>query len=159
MRVCIDKSKYEKSLASLRDRNNDLGQLRGQMGQFQQQRACGEGTAIAKNVLPSSINAIRTASLKLHEAISAAWCCGDLKHGGHHAKLCLDAEANAEVQLDLAISCQGLSQQQDSRYVVSSYRYDVGKSLTPQASIRSSNMALCPIYQYRRSEVCAERAR
>ncbi|KAF2792303.1 hypothetical protein K505DRAFT_55457 [Melanomma pulvis-pyrius CBS 109.77] len=116
VRICFDKSKYEKNLASLRDRTSELTQLRAHIGVFQQQKACVEGVCSSRSILPPRIKNFRTASQKLHEALSDAWCCGDLGHGNHFAKICLDAqEVHTGVRLDLTISCQEIPQQANNR--------------------------------------------
>ncbi|KAF7571139.1 hypothetical protein PtrM4_111410 [Pyrenophora tritici-repentis] len=105
--ICFDKSKFEKGLAKLRDRNGELAALRQQMTAFQQ-NAKTSGTLIRHKALPGRFHSIQSASQKLHEAICDAWCCDNPAHRGHYAKLCLDAEVHTEVHLDLAISCHEL---------------------------------------------------
>ena len=72
---------------------------------------------VAHKTLPSKIIAIQKASQKLHEALSNAWCCGDLTHAEHFAKICLDAKVEAGVNLDLAILYQGREFDEDERYL------------------------------------------
>ncbi|KAJ4989336.1 hypothetical protein SVAN01_05241 [Stagonosporopsis vannaccii] len=103
--IAFDKSRHERCLLSLRERNGDLSALRSQVRAFQRHDAQKTSTCIQHKALPGDIRAIQTASLKLHEALCGAWCCDDPDHRGHYAKLCIDAQAKAEVQLDLAISC------------------------------------------------------
>jgi hypothetical protein len=105
IKITFDKSQHESSLASLRDRNSDFGMLRSQIGAFQRHEIHTTSVSLAHKRLPSRLSSINNASRKLHEALCGAWCCEDPTHSGHHAKLCIDAEARAEVQLDLAISC------------------------------------------------------
>ncbi|KAF2131118.1 hypothetical protein P153DRAFT_355895 [Dothidotthia symphoricarpi CBS 119687] len=107
IKIVFDKSKYEKSLVSLRDRNGDLSALRSQIGTFQQQNTSTTGTSVRHKPLPARFQSIQNSSLKLHEALCSAWCCDDSAHRGHYAKLCLEAEVQTEVRLDLAISCHG----------------------------------------------------
>ncbi|CAO2651031.1 Nn.00g093280.m01.CDS01 [Neocucurbitaria sp. VM-36] len=102
--ITFDKSRYEKHLANLRDRNSDLSALRLQISAFQQTTRAA-GTLVRHKTLPDRFQSIQNASQKLHEALCSAWCCDDLAHRGHYAKLCLDAEVQNEVHLDLAISC------------------------------------------------------
>ncbi|ORY11614.1 hypothetical protein BCR34DRAFT_601219 [Clohesyomyces aquaticus] len=104
--ITFDESKHQKSLATLRECNAELAQLRSQIGAFQQYAGCStDGICVSRKPLPSRFGAIRATSKKLHEALSSAWCCGFPSHSGHSAKICLDAQVDAEVQLDLAISC------------------------------------------------------
>jgi hypothetical protein len=79
--------------------------LRTQIGAFQRQEVLTTSVSLKHKRLPPRLTSIRNASQKLHEALCSAWCCEDPTHCGHHAKLCIDAEAHIEVQLDLAISC------------------------------------------------------
>ncbi|KAF2865320.1 hypothetical protein BDV95DRAFT_632374 [Massariosphaeria phaeospora] len=116
VRITFDKSKYEQSLANLRDRNFELSTLRAHIGAFQP-KTCSDLSCVGGKALPSRIDAIKSTSQKLHEALAGAWCCGDLKHGGHYAKLCLDAEVQNEVRLDLAISCQETCQTPNERSI------------------------------------------
>ncbi|CAI6332941.1 unnamed protein product [Periconia digitata] len=102
-RIAFDKSKYEKSLTGLRSWNSELSQLREQISTFQQKRSSADNRKI-RGSLPSHIGSIRTASQNLHQALSGAWCCTDLAHDGHCAKLYVEAEVETEVRLDLAIS-------------------------------------------------------
>ncbi|KAF1851953.1 uncharacterized protein K460DRAFT_373841 [Cucurbitaria berberidis CBS 394.84] len=111
--ITFDKSKFEKCLTDLRDRNGDLSALRLQIGAFQQQNTHAAGTLVMHKTLPARFHSIQNASQKLHEALCSAWCCDDLAHRGHYAKLCLDAEFQTEVRLDLAISCQETSNHGD----------------------------------------------
>lgn len=89
--ITFDKSKYEKCLTSLRDRNGDLSTLRLQITAFQQQTTCAAGTLVKHKTLPDRFKSIQNASQKLHEALRGAWCCDNLAHRDY-AKLCLDAE-------------------------------------------------------------------
>jgi hypothetical protein len=111
----FDKSKHESWLAKLRDRNADLSALRNQHEAFRQQNASLSVTVMRHAVLPFQFVKIQEASQKLHEALCQSWCCDDAAHRGHYAKLCVAAEANAEVQLDLAISCQRPSDDEGNR--------------------------------------------
>ncbi|KAH4115333.1 hypothetical protein HBH47_181800 [Parastagonospora nodorum] len=105
VQISFNKSKYERCLASLRDHNDDLNTLRSQIRAFQHQATTTAGATVRHKVLPDRFQSIQSASQKLHEALCSAWCCDDAKHRGHFAKLCLDAEADTEVRLDIAISC------------------------------------------------------
>lgn len=105
VKVTFDKGRHDRCLASLRERNGDLSSLRSQINAFQREENVKTGMCIQHRALPGELRAIQTASLKLHEALCGAWCCDDPNHRGHHAKLCVDVQVQAEVRLDLAISC------------------------------------------------------
>ena len=100
--ITLDEGQHAKCLASLRDRNNDLSTLRLQVNALQEHPGNKK-----RVVVPKHYNTIQIAARKLHEALCEAWCCDDAAHRSHYAKLCLDAEVQSEVQLDLAISCHG----------------------------------------------------
>ncbi|KAJ8114277.1 hypothetical protein OPT61_g3796 [Boeremia exigua] len=104
-KITFNKSQYDSCLANLRDRNGDLKTLRSQVSTFQRQDYQKRGSGIQNKALPNGIGLIQNASHKLHEALCGAWCCDDPAHRGHDAKLCIDAQVQAEVRLDLAISC------------------------------------------------------
>lgn len=104
VKISFNKKKYEKCLSNLRGRNEDLNVLRTQIGSFQQPAAAANAL-VNQKALPDKFHAIQSASNKLHEALCEAWCCDDVAHRAHYAKLCLDAEVGLGVRLDLAISC------------------------------------------------------
>lgn len=104
-KITIDKSRHDRCLASLRDRNGDLSALRSQVSAFQRHNAYGKNTCVQHKPLPMRLNSVQNASQKLHEALCNAWCCDDSAHRGHYAKLCIDTPVQVEVRLDLAISC------------------------------------------------------
>lgn len=108
VKVAFDKPTYLRCLADLRERNSDLSSLRTQMSALQQLDFRSAGTAIQYNTLPTRYKSIRDASRKLHEALCNAWCCDDAAHKQHYAKLCLEADAQPDVKLDMVISCQEL---------------------------------------------------
>lgn len=105
VKITFDKSRHDRCLTTLRDRNGDLSALRSQIGAFQRHDARGSSTHLQHSDLPSGISSIQSASQKLHDALCDAWCCDDPAHRCHYAKLCVDAQVEAEVRLDLAISC------------------------------------------------------
>jgi hypothetical protein len=102
--LTFEKSSYERSIEKLRDRNGELGALRQQIVAFQQITPA-TGNLVKHRTLPGRFQFIQNASQKLHEALCNAWCCDDPAHRGHYAKLCLDADFQTEVRLDLAIFC------------------------------------------------------
>ncbi|XPS72503.1 hypothetical protein M3J09_004668 [Ascochyta lentis] len=115
VKIAFDKSKHESWLAKLREKNADLSMLRNQHDAFRNQTTSLSETVVRYAALPTRFSNIQEASQKLHEALCQSWCCDDAAHRGHYAKLCVAAEADAEVQLDLAISCQEPSDSNGSR--------------------------------------------
>ncbi|KAH7116725.1 hypothetical protein B0J11DRAFT_442323 [Dendryphion nanum] len=118
IRITFEKSKYEKSINSLRDHNTELSTLRSHVGELETARSCAQRACISHKIVPTSISAIRTTSRGLHKALSAAWCCADESHGGHYAKICVEGEVQSWVRLDLAISsCHEPLMQKGPRYL------------------------------------------
>ncbi|EUC42454.1 hypothetical protein COCMIDRAFT_7987 [Bipolaris oryzae ATCC 44560] len=113
LKFTFNKSRYEKCLNSLRDRNSELISLRSQVVAIEQQEVP-SGICIQHVKLPDRFETIQTVSRKLHESLCGVWHCDQPAHCGHDAKLCLDADVNHDVTLDLAISCR------ESSYVNSS---------------------------------------
>jgi hypothetical protein len=147
VKVTFNKSKYEKCLASLRDRNDDLSVLRSQIGAFQQTSNT-TGALVRHQALPERFQSIQSASQKLHEALCNAWCCDDPAHGGHYAKLCLDAEVHTEVRLDLAISCHETAAARDQRQVVPRVKYRLQCTNSKQPATNPSNLVVCAVHEY-----------
>lgn len=117
MKISFNKKKYEKCVASLRERNEDLNVLRTQISSFQQP-VVAASPLVNHKALPDKFHAINNASHKLHEALCEAWCCDDIAHRAHYAKLCLDAEVGLGVRLDLAISCNKSNDSDDGYALV-----------------------------------------
>jgi len=105
--ITFDKSRHEKSLDKLRARNGELRALREQLAAFQQSKRP-LYTFRHIRAIPPHIQSVRNTSHKLHDALCSSWCCEEPAHRGHHAKLCLDAEVEGGVCLNLAISCHEL---------------------------------------------------
>jgi hypothetical protein len=87
----------------LRDRNADMKHIRSQIGAFQQQSTC------PSRALPTRFKHIQDTSRKLHEALCSARYCIESGHREHSAKLCLEADIQEEIRLDLGISCHETS--------------------------------------------------
>lgn len=68
-------------------------------------------------VLAPQYGAVRKASIALHQALGEAWSCANSEHIEHTTKLCLDAKADDNVRLDLAISYRKRVERQVSSYV------------------------------------------
>jgi len=116
IKITFNKSNYEQCLVRLREQNNDLGLLQSQISAFQKHFASSKGPLIRPKALPERFRSVQNVSQKLHEALCSAWCCDDARHRGHYAKLCLDAEVQTEVRLDLAISCHETFDANSNRY-------------------------------------------
>ena len=106
--ITFDKSAHEKTLDKLRARNGELKALREQIAAFRH-GARASDALVRHKAIPHHIQSIRSASHKLHDALCSSWCCDESAHRGHHAKLCLDAEIQSEVCLNIAISCHEIS--------------------------------------------------
>ncbi|KAL7773678.1 hypothetical protein CFE70_003644 [Pyrenophora teres f. teres 0-1] len=68
--ICFDKSKFEKGLSKLRDRNGELAALRQQMAAFQQ-NARTLGTLVNHKALPSRFQSIQKPMASLKKALPA----------------------------------------------------------------------------------------
>ena len=99
-KITLDEAQHETCLASLRNRNSDLSTLRLQINALQEHISNRKRIVVLKHY-----NTIKIAARELHETLCEVWCCDDAARRSHYAKLCLDAEVQSEVQLDLAISC------------------------------------------------------
>lgn len=116
MKITFDRSRHQKHLTSLRENNADLSALRSQIAVFQRNdEPASTCTRVQRRLIPHDLNSIQDASQKLHEALCGFWCCDDAARRSHYAKLCIDTQVKAEVQLHLAISCQDLSSNGSSR--------------------------------------------
>ena len=104
--IPFKKSEFEKQLKNLRDLNSDLSLQRSYMKAFQQLKATTLRPELKQAIVPRHYHAVRNAAQTLHEALITAWCCTDLTHSDHCAKLCLDShvESGVRVSLDMVIS-------------------------------------------------------
>ena len=113
--ITLNESKYEKQLSKLRERNNDLSELRSQIDALRKQAKCSTAIIVQHKPLPTRFCAVQNTSKQLHTALHEIWHCGGSAQRAHYAKICLDAEVADEVRLDLAISCQEVTQGTASR--------------------------------------------
>lgn len=145
IKITFNKSNYEQCLTRLREQNNDLGLLQSQISAFQKHFTSTPRSLVHPKALPDRFRSIQNVSQKLHEALCSAWCCDDAEHRGHYAKLCLDAEVQTEVRLDLAISCHETSDGTNNEY---DFKLG-GKYLTcADNRQRASNMALRSVDEF-----------
>jgi hypothetical protein len=104
LKISFHKEDYEKTVARLRERNNEFQLLRSQIERFQQKRVDNSKKSLARKSLPSHYSLIQRASQTLHQALSAAWNCQHSEHVTHCAKLCIEAQVQSMVKLDMALS-------------------------------------------------------
>ncbi|KAF2176640.1 hypothetical protein K469DRAFT_606524 [Zopfia rhizophila CBS 207.26] len=104
--MSFEKSRFEKNLADLKERNYDLKELRCQINELQQLPQTSSTLSYPRKCPHTRYNLIQKTSQKLHEALTDAWKCQDAAHFGHYAKLCVDAEVGSGVQLKMAVSYQ-----------------------------------------------------
>ena len=100
-----DLSQVEKGVRDLRERNEDLKELRVQLKEFQ------ELTPIVPShftdvSVSHSYTIIRNTSHTLFETLTTSWKCGNNKHIQHYAKLRVDISGETEPILGLAIVSQ-----------------------------------------------------
>jgi hypothetical protein len=104
LKISFHKDEYERTVARLRERNNEFQLLRSQIERFQQKRVEDTKKSLARKSLPSHYSLIQRASQTLHQALSVAWNCQHSEHVTHCAKLCIEAQAQSMVKLDMALS-------------------------------------------------------
>lgn len=129
VKIAFDKSTYDANLSKLRERNSDLIALRSQIREFQKNRKdLARSSAMA---LPSHYESIHSASKTLHEALSGAWNCPYPGHKPHYGKLCVEAQAQNAVRLDMALSHNLLGESATQlRYVSSGRNYNIINLIT-----------------------------
>jgi hypothetical protein len=95
-----------KRLDCLRHQNEELKGLLNDLADLQNHQAEGKMVkpCTIRRTLVTHYGTIQRAAQKFHEALADAWCCTDLGHTEHYAKLFVDAEVGSGVNLNLAIS-------------------------------------------------------
>jgi hypothetical protein len=105
--IAFEKNVYLRKIRTLAELCEELRVLRSQL--------C-ENKAVAEAIAPSKrpnergvfnrFHAIRSASSALHEAFANTWpnSCAEVTHSQHKTIICVDAEVDDVVRLDLAVS-------------------------------------------------------
>jgi hypothetical protein len=109
VKITIEKKDFEDQIASLEKSNSGLRRLREQISELQVPSCCAmKRSSERTRRLPlefGAYGAIRRASKALYEALTAAWSGTQSPHLRHFVKLFLDAKAETDVQMEIAILC------------------------------------------------------
>ncbi|KAM0521838.1 hypothetical protein ACHAPE_002400 [Trichoderma viride] len=109
VQVTIEKTNFESKIARLEKLNNELVRLRQQVNELQAPSCCAiRRSSDRARKLPAEFGAygsIRRASKALHEGLTATWAEAEVPSLRHLVKLFLDAKADTEVQMEIAILC------------------------------------------------------
>ena len=111
-----DLSQLEKGVRDLRERNEDLKELRAQLKEFQELAPI-VPSHFSDVSISHSYTIIRNTSRTLFETLTTSWKCGDNKHIQHYAKLRVDIIGETEPILGLAIVSQKYLSQLAPPYV------------------------------------------
>lgn len=116
VQVTIEKTNFESKIARLEKLNNELVRLRQQVNELQAPSCCAiKRSSNRTRKLPAEFGAygsIRRASKALHEGLTATWAEAEMPSLRHLVKLFIDAKADTEVQMEIAILCyDGVLQQ------------------------------------------------
>lgn len=146
VQVTIEKTNFESKIAKLEKLNNELVRLRQQVNELQAPSCCAVKRSDRTRRLPAEFGAygtIRRASRALHEALKAAWSDTDAPGLRHLVKLFLDAKAETDVQMEIAILCYTDVLQQQSLLETSLTRIQV-RTRTMDSIIWSNDSLLAP---------------
>ncbi|EHK45903.1 hypothetical protein TRIATDRAFT_219774 [Trichoderma atroviride IMI 206040] len=109
VKITIETKAFEDKIACLEKSNGDLLRLRKQVNELQTPSCCAiKRSSDRARKLPAEFGAygsIRRASKALHEGLMATWSEAEVPSLRHLVKLFLDAKADTEVQMEIAILC------------------------------------------------------
>ncbi|KAF2831818.1 hypothetical protein CC86DRAFT_443346 [Ophiobolus disseminans] len=98
-------NEFIRQLESLDKWNKALGKLCKQRLKIKKRHRTSSACIIRK-AIPKRYQKIRGASQQLAESLHDSWSCTNISHGGHQAKLSLDAHSGHDgVQLDIVVAC------------------------------------------------------
>lgn len=146
VQVTIEKTNFESKIAKLEKLNNELVRLRQQVNELQAPSCCAIKRSNKARRLPVEFGAygtIRRASKALHEALKATWSDTEALGLRHLVKLFLDAKAETDVQMEIAILCYNDVLQQRPLLETSLTRIQV-RSRTMDSIIWSNENLLAP---------------
>lgn len=102
--VAFEKEHYESRLTKLRENNMDLHLFRMQLAELLDKRLNLSRPSKTRKRLPLHYSSVQKVSQTLHEALSSALNCPNSGHETHYGKLCVEAQVQDTVRLDLALS-------------------------------------------------------
>jgi hypothetical protein len=101
----MEKSRFERDISSLRNRNADLNLLRTQLTALESRPKRSIRTEEIADL--AHLSRLRIASDTLHDTLKQSWSCSDKSHIRHLVKLCIESNSVAKyntITLDLAIT-------------------------------------------------------
>lgn len=104
MKVVFDKERYERHLIELRESNMDLYTFRMQLTEILERESGTFRQSRYRKRLPRHYFSVQKVSQTLHKALSIAWKCQSSGHDTHYGKICVEAQVQDMVRLDLALS-------------------------------------------------------
>ncbi|KAK4069219.1 hypothetical protein Trihar35433_5798 [Trichoderma harzianum] len=145
--ITFEKKNFEDQIDVLEKSNSALRRLREQVSELQKPASYTTGKQCKRaGRLPLEFKGyrdIRRASKALHEALTAAWSSTQAPHLRHFVKLFLDAKAETDVQMEIAILCYGAQLHQTALFQTSLTRLEV-RSRTMDSIMWSSASLLSP---------------
>jgi hypothetical protein len=111
----MEKSRFERDIATLRKRNADLNLMRSHFSAPEVHHHVEKSINTDGQNKIKKLATVRLASGLLHDTLKTAWSCLDATHVRHWAKLCVDSEPNPgtdTVTLDMAVSSEIVKLQQ-----------------------------------------------
>ena len=151
IKIGLKKHGYGKKIDNLKKNREDLASLASHINKMENQTDKSlkpRATAIDDTV--THFLAIRKASRALHEAFADAWCrsCQEAAHVEHNTILCLDAQVNECVRLDLAISNARPDNKGANRQVSARCFVSLGIPLQQKLLIASINSLLSTVFSF-----------
>ncbi|TFB01329.1 hypothetical protein CCMA1212_006731 [Trichoderma ghanense] len=145
--ITFEKKSFEDQIDRLEQSNGGIRRLREQVSQLQKPvRYTARKSSARGGRLPQEFGAygaIRRASKALHEALRTAWSSTQAPHLGHFVRLFLNAKAETDVQMEIAILCYGGEMQQRALLQTTLTRLEV-RSRTRDSIAWSSAGLLSP---------------
>ncbi|OTA07870.1 hypothetical protein A9Z42_0087970 [Trichoderma parareesei] len=145
--ITFEKKSFEDQIDRLERSNGGLRRLREQVSQLQSpprhtaRRSSARGARLLQEF--GAYGAIRRASKALHEALRTAWSSTQSPHLGHFVRLFLNAKAETDVQMEIAILCYGAEMPQRALLQTTLTRLEV-RSRTKDSITWSSAGLLTP---------------
>jgi hypothetical protein len=106
--LMMEKSRFERDISTLRQRNADLSLLRKSLDRVEHLPRDNSASGNARMAV-GRLSKIQVACGLLHDTFKDAWSCSDQSHARHWVKLCIDSEPEPKfdpVTLDMAISSE-----------------------------------------------------
>jgi len=105
----LEKSRFERDIATLRERNADMNLLRTNINALETRSRPQSLPNDDARTIVARLSKVRLASRLLHDTLKDTWSCSDQSHVQHWVKLCVghDTDSRSDViALDMAISSE-----------------------------------------------------